>query len=223
MFLNQILYLRKLVIVTLMAMNIVCSLGYAVGPEYLQEDETPYIVTTKYCGAYVTWYALQYYGLSEPMKDIVEDLKLGTKNHASVYEIITVLNSYGISSRAVKLPLDKLDTIKSPFIPYLTASNQPQGHFVLIIPTDSDGAILLDQKKDPQVVNLDQYKVRDPRETGWDGTSILIDGTIIDDKKFMSNLSISFILSWFSCCIVLAVLFLLYYKKTILKRERRAK
>jgi len=191
-FLNQTFCFKKWAIMVVVAMYSLGSVGYATYSEYLHPKNHPYIVTGKYCGAYVTWYTLRHYGLSRPIDLIVGDLKLEAKDFTNVYEITSMLKSYGISSRAVKLEPNKISSINKPFIPYLSPRNQNQfGHFVLCIPSGNGKAVILDGKEEPVIFELEELEKRDPRATGWDGTSILIEGVNpnLPSPNFLSTTS----------------------------------
>jgi hypothetical protein len=135
----------------------------------------------KYCGAYVVWHTLHYYGLTKPIDIISEEMQIEKKGSISIYEIDQTLQANGISAHSVKLDLEKLSAIDRPFVQYIApAKNGQFGHFRLCIPNGSDKAVILDGAEEPKLFDLSYSEDYDYQGTKWDGTSILIDGIIKD-------------------------------------------
>ena len=132
----------------------------------------------KYCGAYVVWHTLHYYGLAKSIDAITNEMQIEKKRAISIYEVVQALITNGISAHAVKLDLKKTGTIDRPFIQYIAPMTGGQfGHFVLCIPTGSGKAVALDGAEEPKVIDLVFSEQDTYQQTRWDGTSILIDGT----------------------------------------------
>ena len=144
-------------------------------PDYLSHQNRPCIVREKYCGAYVVWHTLRYYGLSKPIDNIVDKMQIENKSSVSIYEIIQEFKTDGIFACAVKLNLNKASAIDKPFIPYIApAKGENFGHFVLCLPTQTGHFVKIDGTGEPMVYELALLK--NGNNELWDGTAILIDG-----------------------------------------------
>jgi len=151
----------------------------------------------KYCGAYVVWHTLNYYGLTKPIDLIVKEMQLDKKDSVSIYELVAALKGNRISTRAVKFDLGKITKIDKPFIQYISPTNAGEfGHFVLCIPTGSGKAVTLDGAEEPKVIDLTFSEEDTYQQRRWDGTSILIYGieTQIEDDPVSGFLDLDVLL-----------------------------
>jgi len=155
----------------------------------------------KYCGAYVVWHTLHYYGLTRPIEVIAKEMRIENKGSVSIYEIVQTLKTNGISAHAVKFDFDKMSAINKPFIQYIASAKDGQlGHFRLCIPTGSGKAVILDEAEEPKVFDLAFSQEYDYQGTRWNGTSILID----EIRKDTSNESVSQLLDFNDMLLVAA-------------------
>jgi hypothetical protein len=147
-------------------------------PDYLGAENVPQMPGDQYCGAYVVWHALRHYGKAVSIDAIIEEMKLQESKGVSIADVVSSLKHYGLQARAVKLRLDNITSLERPFIPYIPPSKKGNafGHFILCVPIGSGHALLLDGQKDPYITDLKLLKEKEYR-TGWDGTSILLEGS----------------------------------------------
>lgn len=156
-----------------------------------------FISANNYCGAYVVWHCLRYYGLQSSIGEIAEQMGIETKGYSSIADIVGILNEKGIVSQGVKLNLNNLKALTMPFIQYQAAvAGEPLGHFVLCIPTGNGKAVVLDGAKEPWMIDLASYKADNVKQTRWDGTAVVIDGikagllqAVMMDRNIMSQLA----------------------------------
>lgn len=186
-------------------------------PEYLSPNEKPYMVKDKYCGAYSVWHTLQYCGHPKPIDTLVREMQIDQKDGSSIADVVETLKTNGISAHAVKINLNRIDKVDRPFIPYTVArKNDRIGHLHLCIPNASKEIVLLDGKRSPSAIQLDMLLDNTPK--GWDGTSILIDGTFTRKLYRLNSNPISLL-----CVAFVLLLFLQYLLIRKLNRSRHRK
>jgi tetratricopeptide (TPR) repeat protein len=126
----------------------------------------------RYCGAYVVWHVLKYYGKTVSIDDIAIRMGIPQKEYATVQDIIKAFEVYEIPAQAVRIPTDKVVQLDTPFVQYqIPAAGSQLGHFVLCIPAGNGKAIILDGVQEPRVIDFTSYGAKEPF---WDGTIILI-------------------------------------------------
>jgi tetratricopeptide (TPR) repeat protein len=156
----------------------------AIWPDGAEYPDRQFIAADRYCGAYVVWHTLQHYRRAVPITNVISEMGLESKSLASIYDIVHLLKSKGISARAVKIPLDKTITTANPFIQYIApAEGSAAGHFVLCIPDGPGKAVVLDGIKEPKLIDLSVYTSDNYNVTRWDGTAVLIEGFTADPAE----------------------------------------
>ena len=137
----------------------ICTSSAYPHPDYLGTKNKPRMIRDQFCGAYVAWHALRYYGLNTHIDKIVKSMQIHPIKGTSIAEVITVLKKYDLAARAVKIRPEKINILKQPFILYIPSiENTKQGHFVFCIHSGLKKCVVLDGINGPNVIALDILK-----------------------------------------------------------------
>lgn len=141
---------------------------------YMARDARLTLARDKYCGAYVVWHTLRYYGKAKPIDAVVDQLRLDEKEGASIADVVALLNSLGIEAESVRIQVDHAGSLMRPHIPYLPpVGGRKQGHFVFCVPTADGAALVADGRRPPYLIEMKNLE-REENRAGWDGSTIVL-------------------------------------------------
>ena len=142
--------------------------------EYLHPRNHVRALSDRYCAAYVVWHTLTWYGQKPDIDDVVRQLGLNAKDKADIADIVAVLRSRGLECEAVKLRASDLKRIQRMCIPYLQLRGGcPDGHFVVLIPTESGQGVVVDGIASPHTIDLAGLGMAVSKGI-WDGTCVVV-------------------------------------------------
>lgn len=120
----------------------------SISAEY--KGDRGFLAADHYCGAYVVWHLIRYYGGTISIEDAIKSLKINDRGYCTVGDIVNFLNSYGIDANVMQIDSEKIALIETPFIQYKNPKiEMDTGHFVLCIP-NTNSIFVLDGIKEPQ-------------------------------------------------------------------------
>lgn len=142
-------------------------------PEYLGKNRIPIATRDLYCGAYVVWHTLSYFGNETPIGEIIDEMAIEEERGCSIAELILTFKKHGVKARGCRIDVESVQELRRPFIPYLL-TNDGSGHFVLCVPQDKNYLLVFDGPRNPYLVKTEILKDKNYR-MGWEGLSVLID------------------------------------------------
>ena len=161
-------------------------LAHASGPSYLNELNVPRALSDQYCAVYAVWHALRLHGSQVPVGQLAAEMNVTAQEGCNMRDIVAALRSHGVAASAAVVDLDKARMIDTPFIPYLRPGRKAKrGHFLLVWPTGSGRAVVLDGAGEPTEILLSAIEGEAAR-TAFQGEAVVIGRAARGNKLYVA-------------------------------------